>query len=150
MESFEVLRRAIEAPGAKAVAASLKVSPSLVYKWSQPPADDDGGSGARNPLDRLMELVHITGDTGLVQWICQQVNGFFCPNQQSKEAPALDFLRASQQMMKTFSTLLETMSRSIEDDGRVDAAEAAHIREGWEALKVHTESFVVACERGMF
>ncbi len=38
MKSHEVLKQVIEEVGAKRVAADLKVSNSLVYKWCQEPA----------------------------------------------------------------------------------------------------------------
>src|SRR4051812_5698319 len=41
MKSYEVIRQAVDEPGVKAVAAALKVSPALVYKWCEPPADED-------------------------------------------------------------------------------------------------------------
>jgi len=55
MKSYDVIRQAVEEPGVKAVAAALKVSPALVYKWCEPPAstDDPDQSGAKNPLDRV-------------------------------------------------------------------------------------------------
>ena len=54
MKSFEVIRQAVDEPGVKAVAAALKVSPALVYKWCEPPAeaDDPDQSGAKNVTSR--------------------------------------------------------------------------------------------------
>src|SRR5690606_31885366 len=62
MKSYEVIRQAVEEPGVKAVAAALKVSAALVYKWCEPPADesDPDQSGAKNPLDRAREMYQIT------------------------------------------------------------------------------------------
>ena len=59
MKSFDVIRQAVDEPGVKAVAAALKVSPALVYKWCEPPADahDPDQSGAKNPLDRVREII---------------------------------------------------------------------------------------------
>ena len=57
MESHEVLKEAFDSPttSPKEIAAELGVSLSLVYKWAQPP--EGQGSGSRNPLDRVDELV---------------------------------------------------------------------------------------------
>src|SRR5688500_7040444 len=41
MKSYEVIRQAVDEPGVKAVAAALKVSPALVYKWCEQPADSE-------------------------------------------------------------------------------------------------------------
>ena len=35
----DLIRQAVDEPGVKAVAAALKVSPALVYKWCEPPAE---------------------------------------------------------------------------------------------------------------
>ena len=55
MKSYDVIRKAIDEPGVKAVAARLRVSAALVYKWCepQPDSEDPDQSGARNPLDRV-------------------------------------------------------------------------------------------------
>jgi hypothetical protein len=66
MESHEVLKEAFDSPTAspKEIASELGVSLSLVYKWAQPP--EGQGSGSRNPLDRVDELVKATGSTALL------------------------------------------------------------------------------------
>ena len=33
MKSYEIIKQAVDEPGVKAVAAALKVSQALVYKW---------------------------------------------------------------------------------------------------------------------
>ncbi|MFQ5807823.1 MAG: hypothetical protein ACE5I3_15360, partial [Phycisphaerae bacterium] len=69
MKSWEVLREAADRIGVKALAARLNLSTALVYKWCQePPKDDPSGSGARNPLDRLREIVDATGDPRGRNW----------------------------------------------------------------------------------
>ena len=85
MESHEVLREASEKVGVKALAAHLRLSPALVYKWCvASDADDPDASGTRNPLDRLRDLVQYTGHIGVVGWLCQQANGFFVHNPEAK------------------------------------------------------------------
>ena len=39
-------------------------------------AGDAAGSGTANPLDRIEALMQSTGDSRLVQWICQRAGGF--------------------------------------------------------------------------
>src|SRR5437762_3797872 len=82
MKSYEVIRNAVDEPGVKAVAAALKVSPALVYKWCEPPAeaDDPDQSGAKNPLDRVREMYMLTKDIRLIRWLCNQADGFFVAN----------------------------------------------------------------------
>ena len=74
MKSYEVIRNAVEEPGVKAVAAALKVSPALVYKWCEPlpEKEDPDQSGAKNPLDRVRELYQLTKDIGLIRYLCNE------------------------------------------------------------------------------
>src|SRR5476651_1637741 len=79
MKSYEVIRQAVEEPGVKTVAAALKVSSALVYKWCEPPAEkeDPDQSGAKNPLDRVREMYQLTKDIRLIRWLCNDAGGFF-------------------------------------------------------------------------
>src|SRR5688572_14655470 len=80
MKSYDVIREAVREPGVKAVAAALKVSPALVYKWCEQPAgtDDPEQSGARNPLDRVDLLYQLTKDIHIVRYLCNRAGGFYC------------------------------------------------------------------------
>jgi hypothetical protein len=153
MESYEVLRKSVEKVGAKKVAADMSVSTSLVYKWCQDPGQDklDGSSGARNPLDRVMALVASTADPAIVEWLCTNVGGFMVRNPRvPPDKVDVEYISQTQRMIKDFSELLQVISESISNDGRVDEQEAARIREEWQRLKQYGEAFVVSCERGLF
>jgi hypothetical protein len=146
MESHEVLRQAIEPIGAKKAAHELRVSSSLVYKWCE-----EDSSGARNPLDRIQALVQCTGSRKPVEWLCRQAGGYFVADPQVELAGFdAEFIAHTQRMLANFSELLQVISSSMTDDGKVDQDEAKRIRQEWEELKGYAESFVVACEQGMF
>jgi hypothetical protein len=152
VKSCEVLRNATERVGVKALAARLNLSAALVYKWCQEsPSDDPTASGARNPLDRLKVIYELTGDADLINWICQAAGGFFVRNPQVTPGAAdREMLGATQRVVQQFGELLGSISRSVENDGVITTDEAAHIRQHWEALKMHAEKFVTACERGLY
>ena len=154
MKSYDVIRKAVEEPGVKAVAARLKVSAALVYKWCEPPdTEDKDQSGARNPLDRVRELYKLTNDIDLVQWICHEAGGFFVTNPDpSKLRPTLDesIFTETRGMVRDFSELLDAITSAHEDDPGIDPAEADLIRAKWEDLKTCIESFVVGCEKGSY
>src|SRR5579862_2702342 len=82
MKSYDVIRQAVEERGVKAVAAALKVSPALVYKWCEPPSEagDPDQSGTKNPLDRVREIYQLTRDIRVVRWLCNEAGGFFVPD----------------------------------------------------------------------
>ena len=152
MRSYEVLREAAEKIGVKALAAELRLSPALVYKWCQESSESDpDSSGARNPLDRLAEVVRATGDPRVVNWLCHEADGFFVKNPRRPE-DSIDekLLYTTQRMVKEFGELLGTVSESIRDDGYISSDEADRIRVSWEALKSVNEGFAVACERGLY
>ncbi|MFQ5490171.1 MAG: phage regulatory CII family protein [Phycisphaerae bacterium] len=152
MHSYEVLREAADSIGVKALAAQLRLSPALVYKWCQgADPDDPDASGARNPLDRLREIVSATQSTKVVNWLCHEAGGFYVVNP-TLTSDSLDaaLLANTQKLVEEFSRLLSTVTRSIEDDGKIDPGEADRIRLAWESLKSTVETFAVACERGLF
>lgn len=147
MDSDEVLRRAVDAVGAKKVAADLKVSKSLVYKWCAE-ADE---SSARNPLDRVFELVESTGSVEPIEWLCRRAGGYLVKDPEIELAGYdAEYISHTQKMLQNFSELLRVISDSMTDDRVVDSDEAERIRIEWERLKAYAESFVVACERGLF
>lgn len=152
MQSYEVLKEAVDKVGAKHVAAEMGLSTSLVYKWCERPPEEEGdASGARNPLDRLAALMGCTQCGDLPSWICDQAGGFFVRNPEvAGDAIDQDFIMHTQRMIQDFSELLGVVSRSIVDDNKVDGEEAGDIRRKWQDLKQYVEEFVCACELGMF
>ena len=155
MKSYDVIRQAVDEPGVKAVAAALRVSPALVYKWCEPPADEDDPeqSGAKNPLDRVRELYRMTKDIELIQWLCHEADGFYVSNpDQSKLRNSLDesIFTETRGMVREFSELLDTVTAAHEDEPGIDEEEADRIRVKWEDLKTCIESFVRGCEQGIY
>lgn len=154
MKSHEVLKQVIEAVGTKKVASDLKVSSSLVYKWCAEPLDDDGDrdpSGARNPLDRVIQMCESTGDRTAVEWLCSTLGGYFVesPEVDLGEVPG-ECIRQTQSLLSEFSSLLQVISESIANEGRIDEGEATQIRQQWHQLQSQGEAFVRACEGGLF
>jgi hypothetical protein len=154
MKSYDVIRQAVEEPGVKAVAAALRVSPALVYKWCEPPADadDPDQSGAKNPLDRLREMYLLTKDIRLIRWLCNEADGFFVSNPVPNLRRSLEenvFLE-TRSMVREFSELLDTVTESLEKTPGIQPDEAVDIRQKWEDLKACVEKFVIGCERGHY
>jgi hypothetical protein len=154
MKSYDVIRQAVDEPGVKAVAAALKVSPALVYKWCEAPAEkeDPDQSGAKNPLDRVREMYELTKDIRLVRWLCNCAGGFFISNPVPELRKSLDetIFAETRAMVRDFSELLDKVTESIEDDSVIDSEEADQIRQKWEDLKAVVERFVISSEKGQF
>ena len=68
MESHDILKKAFKNCSQKEIAGELGISLSLVYKWAQ--EQSDSGSGSRNPLDRLLEIVRLTEEEQIIEWLC--------------------------------------------------------------------------------
>jgi len=147
MESHEVLKRAMQKTTPKAVAAELGVSLSLVYKWAEKPTDF--GSGSRNPLDRLLQIMDLSGDTGVVEWLCRQQGGHFVKDPDVTAHQNHHILPSTQQIIGQFSDLLNEISDAT-DDLSVSHEEAVAIRQVWDRLKSYAEGFVRACEKGVY
>ncbi len=148
MESHEVLRDAFERTSPKEVASELGLSLSMVYKWAQPQSDQ--GSGSQNPLDRCAQLIRLTRDPKIVQWLCGQANGFFVRNPKPKNAEEHSaVLPAMNEIVQQFADLLEAITKAALDN-HISKDEAERIRLEWEDLKTFAETFVHACEKGDF
>jgi hypothetical protein len=154
MKSYEVIRQAVDEPGVKAVAAALKVSPALVYKWCEAPAEkeDPDQSGAKNPLDRVREMYELTKDIRLIRWLCNAAGGFYVANPVPELRRSLDetIFVETRAMVRDFSELLDEITESLEDDSQIDEKEADQIRQKWEDLKAVLERFVISCEKGHY
>lgn len=155
MKSHEVIRQATEEPGVKAVAAALHVSAALVYKWCEPPegAEDPDASGAKNPLDRVREMYHITKDIRLIRYLCNEAGGFYVSNPEVPvRSKTLDehIFTETRSMVREFSELLDTVTASLEKTPGIQVEEADEIRQKWEDLKACVERFVIACEQGHY
>ena len=142
MESHEVLRRAFSKTSPKAVAADLGISLSLVYKWAEKQSED--GSGSRNPLDRLLKIVELSGDLAVIEWLCQQTGGYFVRNPQSYCEKGYQVLPATNEIIGQFSALLQQISMAALDH-TINTKEAKDIRECWDKLKSYAEGFVRCC-----
>ncbi len=149
MESHEILRDAFEKTSPKEIASGLGISLSLVYKWSQPLEEEGQGSGSRNPLDRTTELIRLTRDVRIIQWLCQQSGGFYVRNPKNPDERLRDVGPATNAIIQQFADLLESITTAASDRA-INAGEAEGIRSRWDDLKTTTEGFVRACEQGNF
>lgn len=145
MQSHELLRQVFEKKSPKEISADLHLSTSMIYKWGQPPHQENG---IANPLDRIEELIRSTGDERLVQWICQRAGGFFILNPKTDPHPHF-LIPATNQIVQEFADLLAVVATAAADN-QITALEAKQIRARWEELKSVTEGFVASCEEGSF
>lgn len=145
MESHELLKQVLKTTSAKQISSEMGLSLSLIYKWAEPPAD---GSGANNPLDRIEQLLRITKDRQIAQWVCQRAGGFFISNP-DLEGGRRELIPATNTIVQEFADMLQVIALAASDQ-RITGHEAKDIRARWEELKSATEEFVQASEQGRF
>lgn len=147
MQSHELLKEVLKKTSAKQVAADMGLSLSLIYKWAEPPLEATG-SGANNPLDRIEQLLRITGDTRIAQWVCERAGGFFITNPRNRPHD-INLIPATNNIVQEFADMLGVIAGAASDNA-VTREEAKAIRRRWEDLKSVTEGFVRHCEEGNF
>lgn len=147
MQSHELLKEVLKKTSAKQIAADMNLSLSLIYKWAEPPAEETG-SGANNPLDRIEQLLRITGDTRIAQWVCERAGGFFITNPKHKPHD-YSLIPTTNTIVQEFADMLGVIAMAASDN-QITPAEAKQIRRRWEDLKSVTEGFVHHCEEGNF
>lgn len=147
MESYEVFKEAFKNCSPKEVASELGVSLSLVYKWAQ--EQSESGSGSRNPLDRILEIIRLTEEERIVSWLCEKCDGYFVRNPASTCEEGFEVLPATNEIVAQFSGLLSRISQAALDSS-INEEEAEEIREQWDRLKCFGEGFVRCCEEGDF
>ncbi len=147
MHAHEVMREVLKKTSAKQIAGDMNLSLSLIYKWAEPP-EDDTGSGASSPLDRVGQLLRITGNTQIAQWVCEQANGFYIRNPQNLPHTT-NVIPATNDIVQEFADMLATIATASADNA-ITKDEAKVIRRRWEELKTVTEAFVRAAESGNY
>jgi len=121
MESHEVLKAAFEKSSPKEVSSELGVS--LLFK--------------------------LTGDHRIIEYICEQCDGYFVRNPVSHCEKGFQVLPATNEIVSQFSTLLMRISGAALDNS-ITNDEAEDIRMSWDKLKGYGEGFVRCCEEGDF
>ncbi len=151
-ETHRILKKAVDEAGPKVVAKSLDVSLSLVYKWTQEPKTPDNptASGARNPLDKIITIQHLSSEPHLVEFLCRACGGYFTPNPNPNNKATLRFATATLSALNDFADMMHYAEKSLADDGHIDTKEAKRLRSHWDRLKGNLEHFIVSCETGAF
>jgi len=147
MQSHEVLKEVLKKTSAKQISAEMGLSLSLIYKWAEPPQDETG-SGANNPLDRIEQLLRITNDPRIAQWVCEQAGGFYIINPKVKP-DAKQLIPSTNSIVQEFADMLGAIAVAAADSA-ISKDEAKAIRRRWEDLKSVTEGFVRNSEEGNF
>ena len=147
MQSHELLKEVLKKTSAKQISADMGLSLSLIYKWAEPPQDETG-SGANNPLDRIEQLLRITHDERIAQWVCERAGGFFINNPKIKAYP-FQLIPSTNSIVQEFADMLAVIAAAATDN-TITKQEANDIRGRWEELKSVTEGFVRCCEAGNF
>ena len=144
MSSNDILQSTMERVGVKYIAHELGVSQSLVYKWTQ----DKNVSGTTNPLERIREIIDITKDSQMLDWLCSEFSGVFVPDVSCDNELELEkYMLHYQKLLINFNELSTIILESIIDDQKIDAKEYDKIRKKWYCVKQYVEGFINHCQR---
>jgi hypothetical protein len=147
MKSHELFRSMLQDRNAKEIAGQMCLSKSIIYKWAEPATE--GGSGALNPLDRLVQLMQVTDARTIAQWVCEQAGGYFVKNPRTAGKTSHSVVSATNRIVQEFADMLSMVATAALDNS-VTPEEAAAIRKRWERVKSTTEDYVNSCEQGKF
>ncbi|MDB6170712.1 MAG: hypothetical protein JWL59_23 [Chthoniobacteraceae bacterium] len=148
VKSHQLFRELFLHTNPKELAAALGLSTSMIYKWAEPTGE--GGSGSSNPLDRIAQLLEITGDRRIAEWICDRAGGFYI---KSPEVTGISYsssvVSSTNYIVQEFAQMLGAIATAALDNS-ITEAETRDIRKRWQELKSATEEFVCCCEKGNF
>ncbi|MCC7508698.1 MAG: hypothetical protein IT464_04945 [Planctomycetes bacterium] len=151
-DTHKVLKQAVDRAGPKRISRALDVSLSLVYKWTQPPRTkkNPSASGARNPLDKLVTMFHLSQDLEIIHFLCRVARGYYTSNPVHGNEQTQNFVSATISSLNDFADMIHHAEKSLTGDGMIDDDESKKLRRMWDKLKGRLESFIVACEEGRF
>ena len=112
MEAHDVMRTVLKTTSAKQIAAGMNLSLSLVYKWAEPPVE---GVPSGSPLDRVGQLVRISKDPRVAQWVCEQADGFFIRNPPDQPLDRT-LIPATNDIVQEFADMLAYIAQSSSDN----------------------------------
>lgn len=121
----------------EAIAVRMGVATSTLYAWGEP-------DKATIPLERLVQLVLITGDIRPIVALSSVVGGYYIPRRSAVGVASGEL--ASVRAVKEFSDVLQDYSMALLD-GRVSVKENARIqKDGAEAMQAIAELLELARE----
>lgn len=134
MESFLALEMAIDRK-TREHAKRLGLSTSLVGKWQEPHSDFTD-SGAKNPLDRLEQIIETSISLGGSEneslaplFYLAHRFGFACIKLPESNRPLIEKLQAEFALtIKEFGKLITEVAGAL-DDGKIDILEAKRIKD---------------------
>jgi hypothetical protein len=94
------------------------------------------------------QLIRITKDARVAQWVCEQADGFYIRNPKNLP-PNQALIPLTNGIVQEFADMLAAIAISSADS-IITTEEAKKIRSRWEELKSVTEGFVFAAESGNF
>ena len=147
MKSHELLKSIIKPYGCKQVASALKLSLSIIHKWTQP--RPDGRSAELNPLDRLLALMQATKDLRPLHWLCEQCGGYFVKHLPLKVWRKLTLAKAVAVVLASMGKYVTLMAQA-ELAGKVSPEMEAKLAVAWQEILTEGGSFMAALKRGAF
>ena len=124
------IKASLKGKNIKAVKDALGISQALIYKWMADPA-------VRNPLDRVLKLIELSGNLSIIRWLCNACGGFLVMNPNTSNIDISD---------GNLTTIIKRSNKTTELIAEITNSEdqdlLEELRNNWEKQKSIVESFI--------
>ena len=110
--------------------------------WAPPRS---GSKYSMNPIEQIHALNRVSGTIDLTEHLCRLSDGYFVKNPETI-ASEMCLLKNTSKVLRKFAMVFDEITGSIENDGIIDAEEAACIDDCWSECKSMVETFVEECK----
>ena len=141
-DSAEVFKKVINIEPVKFTAHDSNIGISMLYNWS---AGKSGSKYSMNPIEQIHALNRVSGTIDLTEHLCRLSDGYFVKNPETI-ASEMCLLKNTSKVLRKFAMVFDEITGSIENDGIIDAEEAACIDDCWSECKSMVETFVEECK----
>lgn len=145
-ESSEVFKKVIDVEGPKFTSSETNIQISKLYNWRK---GKTGSEYTMNPIEQIIALTRCSGNKDLVKFLCNSVGGYYVENP-DKVISELQLLEKINKVMRRFSMTIDTITKSVADDGRITKDEADEIEIEWNKLKSVGQTLVDCAKAGRY
>lgn len=117
MQMYESVGEMLEKTNAKKLAALVNLSKSQIYRYAENPEE----SGTRLPADLIPLLTRLSGNSIVIQNLCQLCGGIYIPIEDSKKT--INYIKILQKRINTTKIIIDSNL-----DGKITKQESKKIK----------------------
>lgn len=108
--------------GAVSLAPRMKLARSTLQNMADPRQPDIGW-----PLKRVRQVIHLTGDKGPLQALCEEFGGMFVQLERFEHLPEGRLMKAVGKLAREFGDVPRRLEEALKGDGRISKNELHQI-----------------------